>query len=81
MKLVACDQKNINVGGYSKTANMEVLEEFRNSDLTCAEVKDFPHQDAKSCCSALRNTAKICKMSSINVIMRNGKVFLVKKDA
>lgn len=67
-------------GDYRKTANMALLEEFRNSDMTCAKVEEFTQKDAYSCANSLKNTIKICKMNSIDAIARNGEVFLIKKN-
>lgn len=64
---------------YGKTKNQELLEQFRDSHLDIAEVKDFPHKTSTGCASALRASVKRYSILSIGVIERNGRVFLIKK--
>lgn len=41
MKLVKSDIRKIKKVNYSRTNNLEILEEFVESDMDCAEVKRF----------------------------------------
>ena len=79
MQLIPYDVTKVKtVGGYKKSENLLLLEEFANSELQCAKVENFPHKDAWICAAALRNTIKRNGMTNIECITRNGEVFLIK---
>lgn len=81
MKLVPIDRKTLTrcPGYYGSTKNLEILEEFINSELDCAEVKNFPHKTCNSCQTSIKTSIKRFNMTSrVNVITREGKVFLIK---
>lgn len=77
MKLVAYDKKKIN-GSFVYGQNMELVEQFRNSDLDCVKVEGWTHSNASVCVACLNATIKRCRIFTIKAISRNGEVFLVK---
>lgn len=78
MKLVPYNGK---IGGYyKKTANYELLKEFAESGLKCAEVEDFTQQSATGCANSLRQTLKRYRMGTVQAVTRNGRVFLIKVE-
>lgn len=78
MKLVPYNGK---LGGfYKKTGNYEIVKEFMDSGLKCAEVEDFPQEDARSCVSSIRNTIKRYRLFNVRVSMRAGRVFLIRDE-
>lgn len=82
MKLVAYDVRKLGgvKGFYKKSANLELLEEFANSNMICAEVVDYHQRDARSCANSLNGSIKRYKMNNIEAHERKGKVFLIKKS-
>lgn len=80
MKIVPYERTKLNrCPGYAATKNLEILEEFIESKLDCAEVKDFPHKTANCCQTSFKNSIKRFSMTGrVNVIVRNGRVFLIK---
>ena len=79
MKLVPYNGKDLNVNGYKKTKNLCVLEEFRDSDLDCAEVKEYTHCSADCCAASLNNSIKVFRLNRLRAIVRKGKVYLIKE--
>lgn len=82
MRLVAYDVRKLGgvKGFYKKSANLELLEEFANSNMICAEVVDYHQCNATSCASSLNHSIKRYKMNGIEAHERKGKVFLIKKS-
>lgn len=80
MKLVERDAKILDGMAYVKTRNYETLLEFLNSDMSVAEVVDYPQKSAEVCTASLRNSIKKFKFNSIGVTYRMDKVFLFKKN-
>lgn len=78
MKLIPYDVTKLNVNGYKMSDNYRLLDEFRNSDLTCAEVKDFTHRDAPVCAGSINQSIKRYKIGNVHAICRKGRVFLIK---
>lgn len=78
MKLVAYDVKKV-ACNYKRTSILEILEEFRDSDMECAKVEDFPHKNAHSCASSLNQGIKRFRMPCVRAFVRNGEVFLIKE--
>ena len=64
---------------YKKSQNLELLEKFISSDHECVIVKDCHHKNAYSCAASLRNSVKRFRMSGIIVVVREGRVYLIKK--
>lgn len=79
MKLVPYNGKDLNVNGYKKTKNLQFLEEFRDSDLDCAEVKEYTHNSADCCAAALNHSIKVFRLNRLRAIVRKGKVYLIKE--
>ena len=79
MKLVPYNRKDLNVSGYSKTKNLRVLEEFRDSDLDCAEVKEYTQCSPDCCATSLNNSIKVFRLNRLRAIVRKGKVYLIKE--
>jgi hypothetical protein len=78
MKLVPSDVKNL--GFYKKSSNYELLKEFMDSGLKCAELEDFPHSSAAACMSSLRGSIKRYRLFNVRVLTRKGHVFLVRDE-
>lgn len=79
MKLVPCYDTNLGVNKYKKTINHRLIEEFRDSDMDCAEVTDFTHCSSESCAAALTACARRYGILTIRAISRKNKVFLIKE--
>jgi hypothetical protein len=82
MKFTSYDAKKLSEkrSMYAKTDNLEFLEAFVDSGLECAKVEDYSHKSASSCLSSLRGSIRRYGMFSINCVMRNGEVFLIRKE-
>lgn len=81
MKLVPFERKDLGrcAGCYAPTKNLEILEEFINSELDCAEIKNFPHKTANCCSTSFKNSIKRFGMTgSVTTVIRNGRVFLIR---
>ena len=82
MRFEAFDMKKLRtIGrGYNMCRNQQILQDFIDSGLDCAELKDFTHHDAKSCQSSLWNSMKRLGLNnSIAIISRENRVFLIRK--
>ena len=79
MTIIPYDKSKIeNFGGYKVTKNQKIIEEFVNSNMDCAEVKEFNHKTAWSCANALNYSIKRFRLSGVQAISRKGRVFLIK---
>lgn len=61
----------------SHIKNREIILEFAESGKRRAEIKDYPHIDAKSCRGSFAQSIKKCNMTYIKVSQRNDRVFLI----
>lgn len=78
MKLVPFNGK---LGGfYKKTDNYELILQFRDSKLACAEIEGYPQKDAYICSGSLKQTLKRYNIRGIRVAVRNGRVFLIREE-
>lgn len=81
MELVKRNIKNIRgVKFYKKSDNLKTLEEFVESGLECAEVKNFTQKNANICASSLANSIKHYGFSGIAAISRKNHVYLIRDD-
>lgn len=81
MRLVPIEKSEIkNVWGYTPSKNLEMLEEFKDSDLDCVKVVDWTQAQAASCSNSLNASIKRYRMNNIKAIVRKGEVYLIKKD-
>ena len=64
---------------YSKRRNFDLLTKFAESSYDCVEVKDYPHNGAKSCQTTLLSAMRHYKIRNIKVIIRGDRVFLIRK--
>lgn len=78
MKLVPYDVKKVKY--YSTTKNLKIIKEFKESNLQCAKIEDFPHADARSCYSSLVGSIKRFGIVGVRVITSRGEVFLIKES-
>lgn len=78
MTLVPYDVTKLNTKGYKMSKNQKLLEEFLNSDMTCAEVKDFTTVNGYGYAASLNQSIKRFRMANIRAISRSGRVFLIK---
>lgn len=79
MKLVPVDKKAL-PGSYSKTTAMSIIEKFKESNMDCAEVRDYTHKTANSCANSLKQSIKRFRVFNVDVIVRQNRVFLVKGE-
>lgn len=78
MKQVPRDIKTL--GYRNRSSIREFLEEFIDGGQKCVEVTEYHHKNAESCSASLYNSAKRYRMLDIiEVSMRKGKVFLIRK--
>lgn len=81
MNLVAYDKKKLdNPYGYKRTKWFKIIDEFVESDMDCAKVKDFPHKSATSCAASLNRAIRRYHKDGIRAIERKEEVFLIKID-
>lgn len=79
MTLIPYNKNDIEeFGGFKKTKNQKILEEFVNSNMDCAEVKEFTQKDSHGCAASLNISIKRFKLLNIHAISRGGRVFLIK---
>lgn len=78
MHLEKCSINDLYSLCYKRTKNEKILEEFVNSDMEIAEVKEYTNKDAKSCSNSLNISIKRFHMTGIKSILRNEKVYLIK---
>lgn len=80
MRFEACDRGEVRrLRVFKVCRNQQLLEDFIDSDLDCAEVKDFTHINAKSCQSSLTASARRFGVNkSVKVILRDNRVFLIR---
>ena len=73
---------NINELGpiYKKTKNYEILKEFKDSGLVCAEIEKHGHVCARYCCNSLTSSIKRFGFTGIKVCARKERVFLVNEN-
>lgn len=62
-----------------KSDNFGLLSEFVNGGLECAKVEGYPHHDATTCATSLRQSIKRYGFLGITVAKRGDDVYLVKK--
>ena len=77
MTLIPYDKKKLGII-YNKTKNLELLEEFLNSDYDCVRVNGYTHKTADCCAKCLRGSIKRFGLKGISVITRKNEVFLIK---
>lgn len=65
---------------YKSSANVELLEKFRESGLKCAKVLDYIHAKPTNCTSSLNNTARRYKMSNIRAVTVNSEIYLINTE-
>ena len=81
MNLVAYDKKKLdNPYSYKRAKWLKMIDEFVESDMDCAKVKDFTHKSATSCTAALNTAIRRYHKDGIRAIERKGEVFLIKID-
>lgn len=76
MRLVPCNDSEIK--GFKPTSNFKILNEFAESDMTCAAVEEHNCKSAESCASSLNISIKRFKMVGLRAFSRKGKVYLMK---
>lgn len=79
MRLVPYNTTDLKDGWYKRSDNQKLLEEFANSDLDCAEVKDFTQKNSLTCSSSLNLSARRYGILNVRAISRKGRVFLIRK--
>ena len=80
MKLTPCNYEEINGLGYARTKWQNVLEEFVESDATCARVEDYSNKTATSALASIKNAIERYHMSNIGVRICDGEVYLIRLD-
>lgn len=78
MKLVPYEAKNIK--HYKSTKNLEILEEFIKSDMSCAKLEGYTQKNAKSCQSSLIASIRNFRIHGVKVLVRKDDVILLKVD-
>lgn len=78
MKLVPYEAKNIK--HYKSTKNLEILEEFIESDMSCAKLEGYTQKNAKNCQSSLLGAIKRFHIHGVKVLVRKEDVILLKVD-
>lgn len=78
MKLVKRNLVEVDFKSFAETRNQEILDEFMDSDMECAEVMDYTHKTATSCAGSLNTSIKRFKYHGVKAISRSNKVYLIK---
>lgn len=79
MNLIPVDKKAIATVKNIRSDNFTLLTSFAESGHECAQVEGFPHANARSCAGALRSAIKKYRLFTIEVALRNDKVYLIRK--
>lgn len=61
---------------YKRTNYNLIVEEFLNSDMMCAEVKDYNCKDSYVCAYNMRRALERMKVSNVNCYSHQGRVFM-----
>lgn len=80
MKLIPYDKSKLGSISYARTKNYKILQEFIDSDYDCVKVENYSHKDAKGCNWCLSASIKRYHLDGIKCVLRNGEVFLIKKE-
>lgn len=78
MKLVPYDEKNIKY--YKSTKNLKILEEFIESDMSCAKLEGYTQKNAKNCQTSLLGSIRKFRIHGVKVLVRKDDVILLKVD-
>lgn len=79
MKFVQCEIEEI--GGLKKYSNnYKILMKFIESNIPCARLENWTHVNAGSCQNSLITSIKRYKLNQVGVSIRDGKVYLIRKD-
>lgn len=67
--------------GYAKSENLNLLDTFQKMVwCDCAEIVGWTHVHSHACASSIRQSIKrYGKSATIDCIVRQGRVFLLKK--
>lgn len=78
MKLIPYDRSKI--GKKRRGANQAIIEEFVNSGHDCVKIENYTHKSAESCEASFgKSIQRSPYKDSVDVCIRKGEVFLVKK--
>lgn len=78
MKLVPFSKAELEIIGYRKTKNYELLLEFAESDLECAKVEGWTGKSAHIKTANLNRSIDRFKMYHIKAVCRGDEIYLVK---
>lgn len=67
-------------GWYKSTGNKQIIDEFIESGMKCAEVEGYTQKNATSCVQSLTQTIKRYRMFNVRAIQRKGRVFLIRDE-
>lgn len=81
MKIVPYDrEKLLFQRHYKRTKNLQILEEFMDSDEKCVQLIDYEQCNAKSCQSSFQHSIQNFGFVGVRVVTRGDNVFLVKTE-
>lgn len=66
--------------GYKDAKIQQLLKEFIDSDMDCAEVQDFTYANANSGAAAMRKSARRCGYHQISAGSRQGRLYIYRND-
>lgn len=79
MRLVKCEKKNVeSVKGYCVCKMQEIVKEFIDSGMDCAEIKDFTQKNATTCAASFNNACRRMKVNSVRAFAGENKCFVVR---
>ena len=78
MKLVRCNLFEVDARSLGMVKNQEILEEFMNSDMECAEVMGYTNKTASSCANSLNGSIKRFGYHGVKAVSKKDKVYLIK---
>ena len=65
---------------YEPTKNYEILKEFKESGLVCAEIEKYTHASVKSCQNCFNASARRYGFVGIRVHIRGDRAFLINEN-
>ena len=62
------------------TSNKEIIDEFIESGMKCAEVTEYSCKNAYVCAASLNSSIKRYRVFNVKAVSRNNRVYLVREE-
>lgn len=81
MKIVPVDETTLGKCIRKERCNLDkLINEFRDSNYDCVEVKEYPHKTAQSCWNSIKVHLRRNKIYTVQPMLRGNRIFLVKRE-